>query len=571
MSYRDRFLLWKDNEFFDKNTREELKVLDLEKDKKEIEDRFYKELEFGTGGLRGVMGAGTNRINKYTVGKATYGLGKYLLDKYGTELCQKQGVVIGYDTRNNSSYLAEKTADVFSAMGIRVQLEKAARPTPQLSFAVKYLNAIAGVVITASHNPKEYNGYKVYDRYGCQLVPKQAKEVIAYVNDIREYTQIPFERNEEWVELIDTTEEFVKKVSQNNYLASNVNKEDLNIVYTPLHGTGRVPVNKILKDNGFSKVYLVEEQSNEDGNFSTVKSPNPEEKNALQLGIQMAERMDADIVLGTDPDSDRVGVAVKTSEGYRLLTGNQIGALLVDFVTSSIENISEGKLAIVKTVVTSELGAEIARRRGIKVFSTLTGFKFIGEKITQFEEAKKKNDEIHDFDFVMGYEESYGYLIGTHARDKDAVVSSLIICEMAAKWKQVGMTLFDRLQELYKEHGYYKDDLESYTLKGLDGLQKIQKLMHRFKTDEIFGEELKEVIDYNNPTIEDEIFGYLPTSNVIKFLLKDNSWVAVRPSGTEPKIKIYYSITGNMMTECEEKYKQIKEKIGKIILGSNNF
>lgn len=571
MSYSDKFLFWKTNDFFDKNIREELETLDLEKDKKEIEDRFYKELEFGTGGLRGIMGAGTNRINKYTVGKATFGLGKYLLDKHGRELCQTQGVVIGYDTRNNSSYLAEKTADVFSAMGIRVRLEKAARPTPQLSFAVKYLNAIAGVVITASHNPKEYNGYKVYDRYGCQLVPKQAKEVIAYVNDVCDYTQIPFKRNEEWVELVDTTEEFVKKVSQNSCLASNVNKEDLTIVYTPLHGTGRLPVGKILKDNGFSKVYFVEEQSNEDGNFSTVKSPNPEEKNALQLGIQMAEKVNADIVLGTDPDSDRVGVAVKTSDSYCLLTGNQIGALLVDFVTSSIENVSDRKLAIVKTVVTSELGAEIAKRKGIQVFSTLTGFKFIGEKITQFEEAKKKNDKIHDFDFVMGYEESYGYLIGTHARDKDAVVSSLVICEMAAKWKQLGMNLFDRLQELYKEYGYYKDDLESYTLKGLDGLQKIQELMHKFKTEEVFGEGLKEVIDYNNPTVEDKIFGCLPTSDVLKFILKDNSWVAVRPSGTEPKIKIYYSITGNTITECEEKYKQIKEKIGEIILGLNNF
>ena len=560
MQYLEKYNFWKNNEFFDADTRSELGLLDPVNDNKEIEDRFYRGLEFGTGGLRGVMGAGTNRMNKYTVGKATKGLGSYLLEAFGSDACEERGVVIGYDTRNNSEFFAKTAADVLSAMGIRVYLHSSPRPTPQLSYSVKHFNAVAGIVVTASHNPKEYNGYKVYDEFGCQIVPWQAKKVIAYVDAVTDFTSINFEGNAALISRVDVTDSFVEAVLKQSRCSDASAKEQLRIVYTPLHGTGNVPVQKALGSDGFTNVDVVAEQAVSDGNFPTVVSPNPEDRRALEMGI--AQAAEADIVLGTDPDCDRVGVAVKAADGeYRLLTGNQIGALLMDFVLSHTDISKYNNPAVVKTVVTSELGADIARKRGISVFSTLTGFKFIGEKITQFEQAKLSGDPVQDYDFLFGYEESYGYLAGTHARDKDAVVSSMLICEMAAEAKAQGKTLIDKMNGIYAEYGYYRDVLDSFTLKGKDGLEKISSMMTDLRAGEPPFENTAETVDFSDAVAAEEGFGVLPTSNVLKYILTDGSWIAVRPSGTEPKIKIYYSVKGSGEAEAEAYFERIQKTI----------
>ena len=583
--YQEAYETWKTDPFFDEKTREELASLT---DQKEIEDRFYRDLEFGTGGLRGIMGAGSNRMNRYTVGKATLGLGRYLLDTYG-EKARSRGVAIGYDTRNHSEEYARIAADIFSALGIRVYLHAHARPVPQLSFSTGYWNCVAGVMITASHNPKEYNGYKVYDEHGCQLVPRQAKEVIAYVNAVRDYKEIPFEGERNLIEMLDVTDCFLEEVRKQSRLAhddaqntkeadnpANI-KRDLKIIYTPLHGTGNVPVTKILRDEGFLNLSHVNAQTIADGDFPTVVSPNPEDRRALEMGIAQAKEMGADLVLGTDPDCDRVGIAVCHQGGYQLMTGNQVGALLMDYVISHT-NLTGKKPAVVKTIVTSELGAEIARRHGIQVFDTLTGFKYIGEKITQFEEAKREKanrdsdsaeekefvaeigDSVPDYDFLFGYEESYGYLAGTHARDKDAVVSSLLICEMAALYKAQGRTLIDRIGEIYREYGYYKDALDSFTLKGKDGLERIAGMMEQLRREGSPFDGTKKTLDYEQDVDSGE-FGLLPKSNVLRYTLEDDSWVAVRPSGTEPKIKIYYSVKGEDQDKAEQRFYKLQNII----------
>ncbi len=562
MSCLDRFQFWKTDELFDAVTRKELSALDSLKDAAEIEDRFYHDLEFGTGGLRGIMGAGTNRMNKYTVGKATKGLGAYLLDTYGVETCRERGVAIGYDTRNNSRTFADVTASVLSRMGIRVCLHDSPRPTPQLSFSVRHLNALAGIVITASHNPKEYNGYKVYDEYGCQLVPRQAERVIAYVNAVADYKSINFAGDEPLISLVDVTDKFVSAVLKQSRYDNAEAKADLHVVYTPLHGTGSIPVREALRLDGFTRIDTVTAQAVPDGDFPTVVSPNPEDRRALELGIAQAKRSDADIVLGTDPDSDRVGIAVRTADGdYQLMTGNQVGALLMDFVLNHTDLDKYPHPAVVKTVVTSELGAEIAKKHGIAVFSTLTGFKFIGEKITQFEQAKKAGNLEQDYDFLFGYEESYGYLAGTHARDKDAVVSALLICEMAAEVKAEGKTLSDKMNEIYDGYGYYLDALDSFTLKGKDGLERITWMMDSLRSDGSPFADTKAVVDYGDPVEAEPGFGTLPVSNVLKYILDDGSWVAVRPSGTEPKIKIYYSVKDLDHAAAEKKLADIRNKI----------
>lgn len=563
MDYKEKYEQWMKDPFFDEETRKELSSLS---DPKEIEDRFYCDLQFGTGGLRGIMGAGTNRINKYTVGKATAGLGRYLLSVYKNEKCKKRGVVIGYDTRCNSRDFAVTAAAVLSGMGVRVYLHKYARPTPQLSFSVKLLNAAAGVVITASHNPKEYNGYKVYDESGCQLVPAQAKKVIGFINQITDFRRIDFKENKSLISMIDTTDEFVAAVLKQCRYADWKAKGDLKVLYTPLHGTGYIPVQKALKQDGFTKMAVAEEQSAPDGSFPTVITPNPEDSRALEIGIAKARELDSDLVLGTDPDSDRVGIAVKDRDGeYRLLTGNQVGALLTDFVLTHTDLSAVKHPAVIKTIVTSDLGAEIARRKNLTVFSTLTGFKFIGEKIVQFEQAKQNGNEEQDFDFILGYEESYGYLVGTHACDKDAVVSSLLICEMAAEAKKGGKTLIDKMNELYREYGYYQDALESYTLKGKDGLDRIASIMKKLRNGNSPFENTVQVIDYSSPVKAEQGFGTLPASNVLKYILKDGSWIAVRPSGTEPKIKIYYSIKGSGPKETEIRLGELKNSVKKIL------
>lgn len=566
MNYLKVFDHWKIDEFFDQATRAELMALDSVADAKEIEDRFYRDLEFGTGGLRGLMGAGTNRMNKYTIGKATKGLADYLIAIYGADVCQRRGVVIGYDTRNNSRFFAETAANVLSGMGIKVYLHAHARPTPQLSFSVKFWNALAGVVVTASHNPKEYNGYKIYDEFGCQLVPWQAKQVISYMNKV-DYKDVEFKGDQSLIQMGDVTDNLISAVMKQSRNSDAIVKENLHIVYTPLHGTGNVPVTKTLLLDGFTHLDHVETQIVPDGNFPTVISSNPEDRKALILGIEQAARTGADIVLGTDPDCDRVGVAVKTVDkvtdevNYKLVTGNQMGALLTDYVLSHTDLSIVNNPAVVKTIVTSDLGAEIAQKYGLTVYSTLTGFKFIGEKITQFEKAWTEDNKAQQYTFVLGYEESCGYLVGTHTRDKDAVVSSMLICEMAAEYKAQGKTLLDRMNELYAEYGYYCDALDSFTLKGKDGLEKISSMMSELRKNGSPFADTEKVIDYSDPVDAEEGFGTLPISNVLKYVLVEGSWVAVRPSGTEPKIKIYYSVKGINKDVAEEKLAKTQDII----------
>jgi phosphoglucomutase len=561
MDFLQQYEFWKTSPAFDEATHQELAALDPVRDAKQIEDRFYKELEFGTGGLRGVMGAGTNRMNQYTVGKATKGFGQYLLDRYGADDCRQRGVVVAHDTRNNSPAFAAVTARVLSGLGIKAYLFQVPAPTPELSFAVRHLGCVGGVVVTASHNPKEYNGYKAYDEYGCQLVPADANAVIDYVGRVTDFTAIDFVGDPALVEPVDLTEVYVDTVLRQQILTDGAAKANLKVVYTPLHGAGNVPVRAALAKDGFSDVTVVPEQELPDGNFSTVKSPNPEEHSALALGTQLAEKIGADIVVGTDPDSDRVGVGVRTADGFRLLTGNQTGALLMDYVLGHKDLSKLHNPAVVKTVVTSELGAEIARKQGVTVFSTLTGFKFIGEKITQFEAARAAGDAARDFTFVLGYEESYGYLVGAHARDKDAVVSSMLICEMAAAYKAQGLTLLDRMQAIYDAFGYYLDAQDSFTLQGKDGAEQIAAMMQALRDGGSPFADTALAVDFQNPVDAEPGFGQLPTSNVLKYTLTDGTWVAVRPSGTEPKIKIYYSVRSADQAAAQARLEDVRRTI----------
>ncbi len=544
MNYKETYQQWLD---FDGETRKELLEI---KDEKEIEDRFYKDLAFGTGGLRGLMGAGPNRINSYTVRKVTYGLAQYIRENFQNS----PSVVIAYDTRNGSKEFANDAASVFCASGIKVFLFEEVAPTPVLSFAVRYLNASAGIVITASHNPKEYNGYKVYNQYGGQLVPSEANEVIKCINDVKSFDSIPtsdleIDKKNGQLKLIgpELLEDFLLEASKQSIHKNEAN--NLKVVYTPLHGAGNIPVRNILKDFNLS---VVQEQALPDGNFPTVHSPNPEERDALTIAIQQAKVENADIVIGTDPDCDRIGVAIKHNGSYELLSGNQIGALLVDFVLKNRETTK--KSTLIKTIVTNDLGAEIAQKHGLNVLNTLTGFKYIGDKITEFEHTGEQ-------EFVIGYEESYGYLVGTHARDKDAVVAALLICEMANAYKNKGFTLLDQLEEIYNEYGFYLDALDSFTLKGIEGSKKIKQLMIDIKTlEEGFIPDTSVFLDYNKG-----IDG-LPKEDVLKFILNDGSWIAVRPSGTEPKIKVYYSIKAEDKNNAQYKLTSIKKIIEAKIL-----
>lgn len=565
MEYLNKFKLWKTDKVFDEETRKELNALDEVADKKEIEDRFYQDMEFGTAGLRGIMGAGTNRMNKYTVGKATLGLGKYLLKTYGAEMCSTHGVAVAYDTRNNSAKFAEVTANVLSGLGILVYLHQNPSPIPVLSYSVRKLKTLAGVVVTASHNPKEYNGYKVYDETGCQLVPELAEKVIGCVNSVKKFEEIEFNGNPKLIKKIDITDEFVNVVLKESLVSDKRTKQALKLVYTALHGTGLVPVTKALEKDGF-KVSVLKSQAVQDGNFPTVVSPNPEDRRALTLGIEEAEKLGADIVIGTDPDCDRVGVAVKTDEGYLLLKGNQIGALLADFIISHTDLSKFSRPVIIKSLVTSAFGSEIAKKHGVGVIQTLTGFKFIGERMTQFENAKISGNKDQDYDFLFGYEESYGYLKGKHARDKDGVVSSMLIAEMAAEYKAEGKTLFDKLDELYSEVGYFLDTQESFTLQGKDGLEKIAGMMKTLRSSKSPFSDTEKVTDYKTPVPAEKGFGMLPTSDMIIYTLKDGSWIAVRPSGTEPKIKIYYSLKAKDKKAAEKRCEKVQAEI-KTLLG----
>ena len=537
MTIKEKFDLWCS---FDADTKNELVAIS---DEKEIEDRFYKDLEFGTGGLRGIMGAGPNRMNKYTIAKATKGYADYLKSRFDGEI----SVAIAYDSRNNSQYFSQVAAGVLAANGIKVYIYNTLMPTPVLSFTAKYLGCNGGIVLTASHNPKEYNGYKIYDEKGCQLVPQYANQVIKFVNAVDDLQSVEIMDFSEGVNngIIteigdDVLDAFLKEVKKQSIYEE---RSDLKIVYTALHGTGNIPVRKVLEGMNVS---IVKSQELPDGNFTTVRSPNPEEKDALTLGIAQAKEEKADLVLGTDPDCDRVGTAVLHNGEYVLMTGNQVGALLVDFVLSNRKDTLSEKSTLVKTIVTSEVGADIARSYGLHIVDTLTGFKYIGEQIGKYEANG-------DREFVIGYEESYGYLVGTHARDKDAVVSSMLICQMAAYHKNNGRTLVDALNNIYAKFGFYLDALDTFVLKGKDGAEKIQSIMANMRENgKSLFDNIKNVLDYSKG-IDD-----LPKENVLKYTFTDGSWIAVRPSGTEPKLKVYYSMCGETKEIANDKLENIR-------------
>ncbi|WP_062490264.1 phospho-sugar mutase [Paenibacillus sp. 32O-W] len=553
----ERYEAWLNDPYIDEATKEELRGISGQK--KEIEDRFYRDLEFGTGGLRGVMGAGTNRMNVYTVGKATQGLAEWLLQRESAP-----SVVIAHDSRNRSPEFALHAALVLAANGIKAYLFPSLRPTPQLSYTVRSLKASGGIVVTASHNPPEYNGYKVYGADGCQLVPAAAEQVIAAIRQVQSFDQVKRLSREEaeqkgllqWLGERED-QDYVKAVtaqSLNRELLQGELGERFAVVYTPLHGAGNIPVREVLREAGFRRVSVVPEQEQPDGYFSTVKSPNPEEREAFELAIELARKVDADIIIGTDPDCDRMGAVVRNHEGeYIALTGNQSGALMIYYVLSQLKE--QGRLpengVVVKTIVTSEMGADIARHFGAEVDNTLTGFKYIGEKMTQYEKSGEKT-------FLFGYEESYGYLTGTYARDKDAVVASLLICEAAAYYSRQGKSLYDVLLELYEQFGYYQEHLESRTLKGIDGVQKIQAIMEDWRTNapaEVAGVTVNRVLDYQGG------LDGLPPENVLKFLLADGSWFCLRPSGTEPKIKVYFAVKGSSREDASAKVARLTKAV----------
>lgn len=574
MTYMNQYLKWLNDPYFDQETKNELKS--IENNSQEIEDRFYKDLEFGTGGLRGVIGAGTNRMNVYTVRRATQGFANYLLKQ--VEDAKEKGVVIAYDSRHKSPQFAQEAALVLNANGIKAYVFESLRTTPELSFAVRYLGCAGGIVITASHNPPAYNGYKVYGEDGGQIVPHLAEKIIVEIQQIEDYSQVGYVEKEEalstgMLQIIgeDVDKKYieeVKKLALRKDVIQSVGK-DMKVIYTPLHGTGNMPVRRVLKELGFENVMVVPQQELPDANFSTVKSPNPEEHEAFTLALELADKISAELILGTDPDCDRVGVVVKNKEGdYQVLTGNQTGALLVDYVLSAMkeQKTLPANGVVIKTIVTSELGAKIAQSFGMDTLDTLTGFKFIGEKIHQFEENKEKQ-------FLFGYEESYGYLAGTFVRDKDAVIASMLICEMAAYYKSKDMTLYDALINLYEKYGYYKEDLLSITLQGKAGIEKIQSILNHFRGQPpkaIAGKSIKIVRDYKtgrgrNLMTDEEVALTLPASNVLHFTMEDDSWFCVRPSGTEPKVKIYFSVVGGSLSDAENQLNHFKEGVMEII------
>ena len=569
MSYKDIYNEWIESSYFDEDTKDELRG--IADDENEIKERFYKSLEFGTAGMRGIIGAGTNRMNVYTVRKATRGVCRYIERKFGDE-GKNRGVVIAHDSRRMSREFCEEAAATLAAYGIKAFVFDSLRATPMLSFAIRYLNCQMGIVITASHNPKEYNGYKVYGSYGGQICVDEANEIIDEVNSIESLGDIKVGSFDSYLEsgMITVLDDDVDNAFNEAVLSQvrdkkmvSENGDKLRIIYTPIHGTGNVPVRRALKDAGFTDVAVVKEQELPDTEFSTVEYPNPEEKAVFNIAIDMAKESNADLIIGTDPDCDRVGIVVRDNNGeYVVLNGNQTGAIIVNYLFSKMNeagNIPE-KPVVIKTIVTSELGAAIAEHYGSEVVNTLTGFKFIGEKIHEYEDfgSVVKN-------FVIGYEESYGYLVGTHARDKDAVVASLIISEAALYYKLKGMTLYDALMEIYDKFGYYKEVLKSITLKGIDGVEKIAEIMKSFRNDNISsiaGVKVDRKLDYK------EGIDGLPKSDVLKFVLDDKSWIAVRPSGTEPKIKFYFGVCGDSNEASDNKIealiRDIEERIDSI-------
>ncbi|WP_305453546.1 phospho-sugar mutase [Bacillus mycoides] len=570
MNWKQEFSCWLSYAELDAELKEQLE--NMKQDEKKIEDSFYKNLEFGTGGMRGELGAGTNRLNVYTVRKATKGLAMFI-EKLGEE-AKKRGVVVAYDSRHKSPEFAMEVAATLGAHGITTYVFESLRPTPVLSFAVRHLHTASGIVLTASHNPPEYNGYKVYGEDGGQLPPKEADELISYVNAVENELTVEVADVEQLKadgllhiigqEVDDAYAAELNNVIINKEMVKEVGK-DLKIVFTPLHGTSNISVRRGLEEVGFTDVTVVKEQELPDPNFSTVKSPNPEEHAAFEYAIRDGEKVGADVLIATDPDADRLGVAVRNHDGeFQVLTGNQTGALMLDYLVSQKKE--NGTLpengVVLKTIVTSEIGRTIAKTYGLDTVDTLTGFKFIGEKIKQYEESGQ-------YEFQFGYEESYGYLIRPFCRDKDAVQSVLFACEVAAYYKSQGKTLYDGLLEVFKKYGFFREDLVSLTLKGKDGAEQIQKMMATFRENppkEVAGLTVVAVEDYKESIIttlqdgnKEEI--HLPKSNVLKYQLEDGSWFCLRPSGTEPKIKFYFGVQDDSLQNSEQKLLTIKEDI----------
>ena len=570
MEYRESYEEWLRNPYFDEATKEELRSIG--DDDNEIKERFYRELEFGTAGLRGVIGAGTNRMNIYTVRKATQGLANYIIKNNG----QEKGVAIAYDSRRMSPEFADEAARCLAANGIKAYIFESLRPTPELSYAVRRLGCIAGINITASHNPPEYNGYKVYWEDGAQITPPHDKGIMDEVKAVTDYNTVKTMDREEaktagLYEVIgeEVDDGYIAELKKQVIHQDSINAvgRDLKIVYSPLHGTGNIPARRILKELGFTNVYVVKEQELPDGEFPTVSYPNPEAKEAFELGLKLAKEVDADLILATDPDADRLGVYVKdTATGeYKVLTGNMSGCLLADYEIGQRKALyglpDDGFL--IKTIVTSNLADAIAKGYDIGLIEVLTGFKYIGQQILKFETTGKGT-------YLFGFEESYGCLIGTHARDKDAIVATMALCEAAAYYRTQGKTLWDAMLDMYERYGYYKDDIQSITLKGIEGLQKIQQIMDTLRKNppaEIGGYTVLKARDYQADTIKDTATGEvtktgLPSSNVLYYDLSDDAWVCVRPSGTEPKVKFYYGIKGSSLADAEEK----SAKLGKEVL-----
>ena len=569
--YREKYNEWISSSTISEEVKEELRAI---KDEKEIEYRFYKELEFVTGGLRGIIGAGTNRMNVYTVGKATQGFADFINDTYKGE----KAIAIAYDSRNMSKEFAKAAALTLCANDIKVYLYESLRPTPMLSFAVRHLKCKAGIVITASHNPKEYNGYKAYGEDGCQLTDEPAKEVIGYVNRVEDYSKIKTMSEEEALEkgLLVYIGEDVDKAYIESLKSLTIREElvkdhakDLKIVYTPIHGSGNVPVRRVLSELGYENVLVVKEQELPNGNFPTAPYPNPENPDVFKIAMEMANKVNADVIFGTDPDCDRIGVVVKDNKGeFRVLTGNQTGMLLVNYVLGSLKELNKlpKNGVVIKTIVTTESVRKMAEAYGVKLIDVLTGFKYIGEKIREFEETGSN-------EYLIGFEESYGYLFGTFSRDKDAVVASMLIAEMTLYYKKQGKTLYDALVEIYEQYGYFKESLVSVELKGKEGQEKIGRCLDLLRADEITevnGVKVVKSFDYKSSTEKDLIANTtskinLPKSNVLKYILEDDSWFVVRPSGTEPKMKVYLAVKGNSLEDADKQTERFKSSVMAIV------
>ena len=571
MNYLDSYKEWLSNPYFDADTKAELEA--IANDDNEIKERFYKDLEFGTAGLRGIIGAGTNRLNIYTIRKATQGLANYIVKNNG----QDKGVAIAYDSRHMSPEFADEAALCLGANGIKAYVFESLRPTPELSYAVRKLGCIAGINITASHNPPEYNGYKVYWEDGAQITPPHDKGIMDEVKAVVDYATVKTMSLEDAkkADLYETIgqaiddaymEELKKQVIHQD--AIDAVKSELKIVYSPLHGTGNIPARRILKELGFENVYVVKEQELPDGDFPTVSYPNPEAAEAFELGLKLAKEVDADLILATDPDADRLGVYVKDTKSgeYKVLTGNMSGSLLADYEIGQRLAVN-GSLPedgyLIKTIVTTNLADAIAKAYNIGIIEVLTGFKYIGQQILGFEQKKKG-------EYLFGFEESYGCLIGTHARDKDAIVATMALCEAAAYYKTQGKTLWDAMIDMYNKYGYYKDGIQAITLKGIEGLQKIQEILETLRSNtpsEVAGYKVLKARDYKANTIKDLATGEvtqtgLPESNVLYYELEDDAWLCVRPSGTEPKVKFYYGVKGESLEDADAK----SESFGKEVL-----